>query len=156
MANRRGKMWKQRETLFSWAPKSLWTVTAAMKLKMLAPCKKSYDKPRQRIKEQRHQFADKGPCSQNCGFSRSHVWMWELDIKKAACWRIESPWDSKEIKPVHSKWNQSCIFTWGLILKLKHQYFGHLLQRTNSLENTLMLGKTEGKCRREQQNEMVM
>ena len=44
--------------LFSWALKSLWMVTAAMKLKTLAPWKKSYDKPRQYIKKQRHHFAD--------------------------------------------------------------------------------------------------
>ena len=46
---------------------------------MLAPWKKSYDKPRQHIKNQRHHFADNGLSSQSYGFSRSHVWMWELD-----------------------------------------------------------------------------
>ena len=46
-----GKQWKQQETLFSWAPKSLQMVTAAMKLKTLAPWKKSYDQPRQHIKK---------------------------------------------------------------------------------------------------------
>ena len=50
-------------------------VTAAMKLKDGAPWKESYEKPRQRIKKQRHPFADKGPYSQNYGFSSSHVWM---------------------------------------------------------------------------------
>ena len=49
--------------------KSLWTVTAAMKLKKLGPWKKSYDKPRQCIQKQRHHFADKGPYSQSLGFS---------------------------------------------------------------------------------------
>ena len=43
--------------------------------KMLGPWKKSYDQPRQHIKKQRHYFADKGPSSQSCGFSSSHVWM---------------------------------------------------------------------------------
>ena len=43
--------------------------------KILAPWKKSYDKPRQRIKHQRHFFADEDPCSQSCGFSSSHEWM---------------------------------------------------------------------------------
>ena len=57
------------------APKSLWMVTAAMKLKVLAPWKKSYDKPRQHIKKQRHHFADKGWYSQSYSFSSSHVWM---------------------------------------------------------------------------------
>ena len=56
------------------APKSLQMVNAAMKL-TLAPWKKSYDQPRQHIKKQRHYFANKGPSSQRCGFSSSHVWM---------------------------------------------------------------------------------
>ena len=50
-------------------------VTAAMKLKMLAPWKKSYDRPRQHIKKQKHYFANKGPSSQSYDFSSSHVWM---------------------------------------------------------------------------------
>ena len=75
-----GKKWKQWQTLFSWAPKSLQTVIAAMELKD-ASWKKSYDKPRQCIKKQRHHFADKDLYSQSYGFSSSHVWMWELDYK---------------------------------------------------------------------------
>ena len=51
-------------------------------IKMLAPWKKSYDKPRQCIKKQRYQFADKGPSSQSYSFSSSHVQMWELDHKE--------------------------------------------------------------------------
>ena len=58
-------------------------VTAAMKLKTLAPWKKSYDQPRQLIKKQRHYFANKGPSSQGYSFSSSHVWMWELDYKES-------------------------------------------------------------------------
>ena len=49
---------------------------------MLAPWKKSYDKPRQHIKKQRHHFTDKGPSSQSYGFSYSRVGMWELDHKE--------------------------------------------------------------------------
>ena len=67
-ANRWGKKtWKQGQTLFSWAPKSLQTVMTAMKLR-LAFWKKSYDKPRQCITKQRHQFTDKGPSSQSYGY----------------------------------------------------------------------------------------
>ena len=66
-----------------WAPKSLQMVTAAMKLKMLAPWKKSYDQPRQHVKKQRHYFANNGPSSQGYGFSNSHVWMRELDYKES-------------------------------------------------------------------------
>ena len=58
-------------------------VTAAMKLKMLTPWKKSYDQSRQLIKKQGHYFANKGLCSENYGFSSSHVWMWELDYKES-------------------------------------------------------------------------
>ena len=58
-----------------WASKSLQMVTAAMKLKMLASWKKSYDQPRQHIKKQRHYFANKGPSSQNYGFSSCHIWV---------------------------------------------------------------------------------
>ena len=54
--------------LFSWAPKSLWMVTAAIKLKDVFSLEESYDKPRQSIKKQRHHFADKGPYSQSYGF----------------------------------------------------------------------------------------
>ena len=71
------------------------------------------------IKKQRHDFADKGLSSQSYYFSRSHVWMWELDhreswvLKNWCFWTVvlektlESPLDSKEIQPVHSKGNQS-------------------------------------------------
>ena len=126
---------------------------------MLAPWKKSYDQPRQHIKKQRHYFANKGLSSQSYGFSSSHVWMYELD-HKAECWRIDAfelwcwrrllrvPWTArrsnqsilKEISPERS--------LEGLMLKLKLQYFGHLLQRTDLLEKTLMLGKIEGRRRK--------
>ena len=75
MANRRGKNGSNDRFLFSWPPKLLQTVTAAMKLKVAAPWKKCYDKPRQYIKKQRHHFVNKGPYSQRYGFYSSHVWM---------------------------------------------------------------------------------
>ena len=89
--------------------------------KMLVPWKKSYDKPRQRIKKQRCHFANKGLYSQSCGFSSSHVGMWKLDLKegwasKNWCFQtvvlktFESPLGSKEIKPVNPKGNQPWIF----------------------------------------------
>ena len=116
-----GKQWKQWETLFWGALKSLQMVTAAMKLKD-APWKKSYDKSRQCVKQQRHYFADKGPSSQSYGFSSSPVWMWVLDYKESwgpknwCFWivvlekTLESPLDCKEIKPINPKGNQSWIF----------------------------------------------
>ena len=78
-----GEKWKQLQTSFSWAPKSLWTVTAAMKLKDTVPWNESYDKPRQCIKKQRHHFTDKDSYSQGYGFSSSHVQSWT--IKNAEC-----------------------------------------------------------------------
>ena len=64
---------------------------------------------------------------------------------------LESPLDSKEIKPVNPQGNQPCIFIEGLTLKLNLQYFGHLKQRSNSLEKTPMLGKIEDRRRRGRQ-----
>ena len=123
---------------------------------MLTLWKESFDQPRQHVKEQRHYFTNKGPSSQRYGFSSSHVWMSELDYKKAEhqridvfelwCWRrlLRIPWTArrsnqsilKEISPEYS--------LEGLMLKLKLQYFGHLMRRTDSFEKTLMLGKIEG------------
>ena len=73
----------ETDRLFSWAPKSLQMVTAAMKLTSTCPWKKSHDQPRQHIEKQRRYFADKGPFSQSYGFPSSHVWMWELDHKES-------------------------------------------------------------------------
>ena len=61
---------------------------------------------------------------------------------------LESPLDYKEIQPVHPKGDQSWVYTGGLMLKLKLQYFGHLMQIADSLEKSLMLGKIEGRRRR--------
>ena len=116
-----GKQWKQGQTLFSWAPKSLQMVTSAMKLKSFSPWKKGYDQYRQHIKKQRYYFANKDPASQSYGFSSSHIWMWKLDYKESwvlknwCFWTmvlktLESPLNSKEIQPVHPKGNQSWIF----------------------------------------------
>ena len=82
MANGR-KKWKQWQILFSWSPKSLQIVTAAMKVKDTCSWKKRYDKPRQCIKKQRHHFANKAPSSQSYSFSSGHVWMWESESEVA-------------------------------------------------------------------------
>ena len=73
---------------------------------------------------------------------------WRINVFELWCWRrlLESPLDCKEIQPVHRKGNQSWIFIEGLMLKLKLQYFGHLMRRT--FEETLMLGKIKGGRRR--------
>ena len=64
---------------------------------------------------------------------------------------LESPLDCKEIQPVHSKGDQSWVFIGRKMLKLKLQYFGHLMRRVDSLEKTLMLGRTGGRRRRGRQ-----
>ena len=68
------RQWKQCQTLFFGAAKSLQMVTAAKKLKD-TPWKESYDQPRQHIKKQRQYFANKGPSNQGYGFSSGHIWM---------------------------------------------------------------------------------
>ena len=99
--------------IFSWAPKSLQMVTAAMKLKD-TPWKVSCDQPREHIKKQRHYFVNKGLSRQGYGFSSGHIWMWELDCEESwapknwCFWTVvlektlASPLDWKEIQPVHS------------------------------------------------------
>ena len=124
---------------------------------------KSYDKPRQHIKKQRHHFADKGLYRQSYGFFSSHVRMSDLDHKedwvmknrgfqffKLWYWRrlLRVPWTArrpnqsilKEINPEYS--------LEGLMLKLKLQYFAHLMQRADSLEKSLTRGKIEDRRRR--------
>ena len=114
-----GKQWKQCQTLFLGAPKSLQMVIAAMKLKdaysLEGKLWPTYDL---HIQKQRYYFANKGPSSQGCGFSISHVWMWkfgykEIWVPKNWCfWTVllgktlESPLDCKE----SNQGNQSWIF----------------------------------------------
>ena len=129
---------------------------------MFAPWKKSYEQHRQNIKKHRHYFTDIGPSSQSYGSSSSHVWMWELDCKESwalknwCFWTVEfektpeSPLGYKEIQPVHSK-DQAWVFIGRTDVESETQYFGHLMQRTDSLEKTLILGKIEGRRRRGQQ-----
>ena len=110
-----------------------------------------------------------------CVFSSSQVWMWELDYKESwitknwCFWTamlentLEGPLNCKEIQPAHPKGVQfssvqslSCVWLEispdysleGLMLKLKLQYFGHLILRTDTSEKTVMLGKIEGRRRR--------
>ena len=123
---------------------------------MLVPWKESYDKPW-------HHFVDKGLYNQSYGFSSSHVWLWELDHKEGWMWKnwcfwvvvlektLESPLNTKRSnQSILKEISPECSLE-GRMLKLKLQYFGHLMQRTDSVEKTLMLGKTEGWRRRGRQ-----
>ena len=118
---------------------------------MLTPWKESYDQPTQHIKKQRHYFVNKGPSSQSYGFSSSHVWIWELDYKESwaqknwciwtGCWRrlLRVPWTARRSnQSILKEISPGCSLE-GLMLKLKLQYFGHLVWRANSFEKTLML-----------------
>ena len=126
------------------------------------PWKKSYDQPRQRIKKQRHYFTNKSLSSQGYGLSSGQVQM-SWAIKKAEhrrtdafelwCWRrlLRVPWTARRSNQSILKGISPQYSLEGLMLKLKLQYFGHRMQRTDSLEKTLMLGKTEGRRRKGRQ-----
>ena len=118
---------------------------------MLTPWKESYDQPRQHIKKQRYYFANKGPSSQGYGFSSGHVWMWELDYEESWAPKIDAfelwywrrllrvPWTARRSnQSILKEISPGCLLE-GLMLKLKLQYFGHLMRRVDSLEKTLML-----------------
>ena len=130
---------------------------------MLTPWKESYDQPRQHIKKHRHYFVNKGPSSQGYGFSSGHVWMWELDLKKAEhrridafglwCWRrlLRVPWTARRSnQSILKEISPGCSLE-GLMLKLQLQYFGHLMGRADSFKKTLLLGTIEGRRRRGRQ-----
>ena len=131
---------------------------------MKFPWNESYDQPRQHIKKQRHYFGNKGLSSQVYSFFpvvRYGCESWT--IKKAECWRIDAfeIWCWRRLLRV--RWiarrsNQSILkeispeySLEGLMLKLKLQYFHHLMRRADSFEKTLMLGKIEGGRRGGQQ-----
>ena len=140
--------------------KSLQMLTAAMKLKGAYSLKESYDQPRQHIEKQIHYFDNKDPSSQGYGFSSSHVWMWELDHKKSQapkndafelwCWRslLRVPWTARRSNQLILEEISLEYSLEGPMLKLKLQYFGHLMWRTDLLQKSLMLGKIEGRRRR--------
>ena len=127
---------------------------------MLAPWKKSYDQPRQLIKEQRHYFANKGLSNQIMVFQVVMYGCESWTLKKAEhqrvdafelwCWRrlLRVPWTARRSNQSILKENSPEYSLEGLMLKLKLQYFGHLMQRTDSLEKILMPGKIEGRRRK--------
>ena len=139
-----GKQWKQWQTLFFFfllQNHCRWW-HAAMKLKDTCTLEEKLWPTRQHIKKQRHYFANKGPSSQSCGFSMHECESWtikkaehrRIDAFELWCWRrlLRVPWTArrsnqsilKEISPEYS--------LEGLMLKLKLQYFGHLMGRVDS------------------------
>ena len=134
-----GKQWKQWQTLFWGAPKSLQMVTAAMKLKD-SPCKKSYDQPRQLIKKQRHYFANKVCLVKAMVFPVVMYGCESWTIKKAECWRTDAfelwcwrrllrvSWTSRRSNlSILKELNTECSLE-ELMLKLKLQFFCHLIE----------------------------
>ena len=111
------------------------------------------------ILKSRHYFADKGSSSQSYGFSSSHVWTIKkaehqrIDAFELWCWRrlLRVPWTARRSnQSILKEISPRCSLV-VLILKLKLQYFGHLMRRADSFEKTLMLGKIEGRRRRGRQ-----
>ena len=151
------------QTLFSWAPVSLWLVTAAMKIKDLFLGRKAMTNLDSVLKNRDITLPTKVCRVKAMVFLvvmyGYESWIiekaerWRINAFELWCWRrlLRVPWTArrsnrsilKEISPEYS--------LAGLMLKLKLQYFGHLIQRADSLEKTLMLGKTEGGRRRGQQ-----
>ena len=157
-----GKKWKRWQILFSWAPKLLQTVTAAMKLRLLLLGKKAMTNLGSLLKSRDITLPTKVHPIKAMVFTVI-VYGWESwTVKKAGSWRIDAfelwfwrillrvPWTArgskksilkkKELKPEYS--------LEGGVLRLKLQYFVQLMRRAGSLEKTLMLGKTEGRKKR--------
>ena len=128
--------------------------------KTLTPWKESYDQPRQHIKKQRHYFANKGPSNQSYGFSSGVCGCESWTVKKAEHWRIYAfelwywrrllrvPWTARRSKQsILKEISPGCSLE-GLMLKLKLQYFGHLVWKVDLLKKTLTLGGFGGRRRR--------
>ena len=145
-----GKQWQQCETLFFWAPKSLQMVIAIMKSKdrdVTLPTKVCL------VKAMVFPVVMYGCESWTIKKAECR----RIDTFKLWCWRrlLRVPWTARRsnqsiLKEIHPEYSLE-----GLMLKLKLQYFGHLMRRTDPLEKTLMLGKIEGGTRRGRQDEMV-
>ena len=117
-----GKQWKQWQTIFLGGSKIIAGGDCSHEIKRWLLLGRNIMTNLDSIFKSRHYFANKGPSSQSYGFSRGHVWMWELNYKESWAlknWRfwtvmldktLESPLSCKEIHPVHPKGNQSWIF----------------------------------------------
>ena len=158
-----GKQWKQCQALFGGGSKITVDGDCSHEIKTLTPWKESYDQPRQHIKKQRHYVANKGPSSQGYGFPVVMYGCESWTVKKVErgriyafelwCWRrpLRVPWTARRsnqsiLKEISPGWSLE-----GLMLKLRLQYSGHLMQRVDSLEKTLMLGRIGGRRRRGRQ-----
>ena len=153
-----GKQWKQKLTIFL-GSKITADGDCSHEIKDAYSWKESYDQPRQHIKKQRYHFANKGLSSQGYGFSSGHIQCKSWTVKKAERWRTDAfelwcwrllrvPWTARRSnQSILEEINPECSLE-GLMLKLKLQYFGHLIWRTDSFEKILMLGKIESERRK--------
>ena len=157
-----GKQWKQGQILFSWVPKITADGDCSLEIKRhMLLGRKAMTNLDSVLKSKGMTLLTEVHLVKAL-VSPVVIWMWELDHKESWVlknwfWTVvlekilESPLDCKEIKPVNPKGNQSWIFIGRTELKLNLQYFGHLMQRTDSVEKSLMLGKIECRRRRGQQ-----
>ena len=154
-------MGKQWLTLFSWAPKSLQMVDCSHEIKRcLLLGRKVMTNLESILKRRDITWPTNVHLVKAVVFPGVMYGCESQTIKKAECWRIyafeavvlektlESPFDCKKIQPVYPKGNQSWIFIVRTDAEAETEYFGHLIQRGDSLEKTLMLGKTESGRRR--------
>ena len=152
-----GKQWKQWQTLFSLAPKSLQMVTAAMKLKDTCSLEEKL------LKSRDIPLLTKVSLVKAMVFPVVMYGYESWTIKKAECWRVDAlevwcwrrllgvPWTARRFNQSILKGISPEYSLKGLMLKLKLQYFGHLMERIDSLEKAVMLGKIEGRWRRGRQ-----
>ena len=159
-----GKQCKKCQTLFFWGSKITADGDCSHEIKrQLLLGRKVMTNLDSILKKQRHYFANKGLSSQGYGLSSGPVWMWELDCEESwgpknwCFWTVvlektlRVPWTARRSN--QSILKEICLgcSLEGLMLKLKLQYFSHLMRRVDSLEKTLMLGKIEGRRRRGRQ-----
>ena len=154
-----GKQWKQWLTLFWGVPKSLQMVTAAMKLRHLLLVRKAMTNLDSILKSRDTTLSTKVHLVKAMVFPvvmyRCESWTMKkaehrrIDVFELWCWRrlLKVPWTARRSSHSILKEISPGCSSEGLMLKLKLQYFGHLMQRTDSLEKTLMLGKIEGRRR---------
>ena len=154
----RGEKWNLWQILFSWPPKSLWMVTAAMKWKTLAPWRKAMTNLESILKSRDITLLTKVLIVKAMFFPVVMYGCESWTIKKAEHWRVDGfelccctrhlrvPWSAKRSNQSILKGISLEYSLEGLMLKL--QYFGHVMQRAYSVEKTLMLGKIEGRRRR--------
>ena len=156
MANRWGKQWKQWQTLFFLGSKITADSDCSHEIKRCLLLQRKVMINLDSILKSRNITLPTKVCLVKTMVSSSYVWMWELDYKeswapKNWCFStvvlektLESPLDCRRSNQSILKEISSECSLEGLMLKLKLQYFGHLMRRTDLLEKTLMLEKIEG------------